>query len=117
MRMTCMINKLDFVCCMHDLFSTCMLSFACALLIVCVVSVACRNRMLDERLAVPRLYFYSTDDKLCDTKELETLLDRKQQQYAFNHAACAHSCSLICSATMLRRSRTLPHALHCHVLA
>lgn len=38
------------------------------------------NRMLDEKLAVPRLYLYSTDDKLCDAKELETLLDRKQQQ-------------------------------------
>ncbi|DBA69073.1 TPA: hypothetical protein ACH3X2_013233 [Trebouxia sp. C0005] len=38
------------------------------------------NRMLDEKLAVPRLYFYSTDDQLCDAKELETLLDKKQQQ-------------------------------------
>jgi hypothetical protein len=45
--------------------------------------------MLNEKLAVPRLYFYSTDDKLCDAKELETLLDKKRQQYAVNRAACA----------------------------
>ncbi|DBB01709.1 hypothetical protein WJX77_003873 [Trebouxia sp. C0004] len=38
------------------------------------------NRMLKETLAIPRLYFYSTDDKLCDVKELETLLDMKRQQ-------------------------------------
>jgi len=43
--------------------------------------------MLDEKLAVPRLYFYSTDDKLCDAKELETLLDRKQQQHPFTGLA------------------------------
>ncbi len=73
--------------------------------------------MLNEKLAVPRLYFYSTDDKLCDAKELETLLDKKHKQYAFNHAACAHSCSLIYSTTMLRRNSTLSYAWHCHVLA
>lgn len=73
--------------------------------------------MLDEKLAVPRLYFYSTEDKLCDAKELETLLDKKQQQYAFHHASCAHSCSLMYSTTLLRRSSTLTQALHCHMLA
>ena len=36
--------------------------------------------MLDERLAVPRLHFYSMDDELCDPKELEMLLDKKRQQ-------------------------------------
>jgi hypothetical protein len=67
-------------------------------------------------LAVPRLYFYSTDDKLCDAKELETLLDRKQQQYALPMLH-VHTAAVIYSTTLLGRSSTLSHALHCHMLA
>lgn len=36
--------------------------------------------MADEALPVPRLYFYSTDDKLCLVPQLEGLLAKKQQQ-------------------------------------
>lgn len=36
--------------------------------------------MMNEKLAVPRLYLYSVDDELCHVDELEKLLNQKQQQ-------------------------------------
>ena len=36
--------------------------------------------MTDEALPVPRLYFYSSDDKLCPVPQLEALLAKKKQQ-------------------------------------
>lgn len=36
--------------------------------------------MVEERLAVPRLYLYSTDDHLCHVGELEALLETKRSQ-------------------------------------
>ena len=36
--------------------------------------------MLEEELPVPRLYFYSADDQLCNVQQLETLLGVKQEQ-------------------------------------
>ena len=36
--------------------------------------------MLNEKLAVPRLYLYSADDQLCRVGELEALLKEKQKQ-------------------------------------
>lgn len=43
-------------------------------------NVACRRRMLEEALPVPRLYYYSIDDQLCCAHELEALLKRKEEQ-------------------------------------
>ena len=36
--------------------------------------------MLEEKTPVPRLYFYSADDQLCQVQHLEALLERKAEQ-------------------------------------
>lgn len=36
--------------------------------------------MMDEAVPVPRLYFYSSSDKLCEVQHLEPLLAQKQKQ-------------------------------------
>ncbi|KAL3133622.1 hypothetical protein ABBQ32_008142 [Trebouxia sp. C0010 RCD-2024] len=55
------------------------------------------RRMVEETLAVPRLYLYSTDDHLCHAGELEALLETKRSQglditvKKWDHSAhCAH---------------------------
>ena len=59
--------------------------------------VACRNCMLNEKVSVPRLYFYSADDDLCDAKELEALLDKKRQQCVFISGHCMPTWQLLCA--------------------
>ncbi len=53
--------------------------------------------MLNEKVSVPRLYFYSADDDLCDAKELEALLDKKRQQCVFISGHCMPTWQLLCA--------------------